>query len=104
MTEPFEVPGSNPDVALEDQVREPRQFKVLLHNDDYTSMDFVVEVLIDVFGKSEAEAMAIMMSVHEKGIGVCGIYTAEVAETKVHLVHRMARKRSFPLRCSMEEV
>jgi len=104
MTEPFEVPGSDPDIMVEDQLQEPRQFKVLLHNDDYTSMDFVVEVLMNVFGKSESESFVIMMSVHEKGIGLCGIYTAEVAETKVQLVHQMARARSFPLRCSMEEV
>lgn len=104
MTQPFEAPGSSPDNALEEQLQEPRQFKVLLHNDDYTTMDFVVEVLMSIFGKSEAEALAIMLNVHEKGIGVCGIYTAEVAETKVHLVHQLARKKSFPLRCSMEEV
>lgn len=104
MTQPFEAPGSSPDIALEEQLQEPRQFKVLLHNDDYTTMDFVVEVLMSIFGKSEAEALAIMLNVHEKGIGVCGIYTAEVAETKVHLVHQLARKKSFPLRCSMEEV
>ncbi|NLW81503.1 MAG: ATP-dependent Clp protease adaptor ClpS [Desulfovibrionales bacterium] len=104
MTEPYEVPGSSPEILVDDQVQEPRQFKVLLHNDDYTSMEFVVEVLRNVFNKSEPEALAIMMSVHKKGIGLCGIYTAEVAETKVHLVHNMARKRSFPLRCSMEEV
>ncbi len=104
MAEPFEVPGSDPSVAVEDRLQEPRQFKVLLHNHDYTSMEFVVEVLVNVFNKSEAEAIAIMMNVHEKGMGLCGIYTAEVAETKVHLVHQLARKRSFPLRCSMEEV
>ncbi|MDY0274265.1 MAG: ATP-dependent Clp protease adaptor ClpS [Desulfomicrobium sp.] len=104
MTQPFEAPGSSPDIALEEQLQEPRQFKVLLHNDDYTTMDFVVEVLMSIFGKSEAEALAIMLNVHEKGTGVCGIYTAEVAETKVHLVHQKARKKSFPLRCSMEEV
>ncbi len=104
MTQPFEAPGSSPDIALEEQLQEPRQFKVLLHNDDYTTMDFVVEVLMSIFAKSEAEALAIMLNVHEKGTGVCGIYTAEVAETKVHLVHQKARKKSFPLRCSMEEV
>lgn len=104
MTEPFESPGLDPGIAVEDELQEPRQFKVLLHNDDYTSMEFVVEILMNVFNKSEDEAVTIMMHVHEKGIGMCGIYTAEVAETKVHLVHQMARKRSFPLRCSMEEV
>jgi ATP-dependent Clp protease adaptor protein ClpS len=77
---------------------------VLLHNDDYTSMDFVVAVLIDIFRKSREQAMSIMLSVHEKGIGVCGVYTAEVAETKVAMVHARARAEGFPLRCSMEEV
>jgi ATP-dependent Clp protease adaptor protein ClpS len=101
---PFEVPGSDPGTIVKDQLREPPQYKVLLHNDDYTSMEFVVDVLMNVFGKSEIEATAIMLSVHETGIGLCGIYTAEVAETKVHLVHQLAREQSFPLRCSMEEV
>jgi ATP-dependent Clp protease adaptor protein ClpS len=104
MSDPIEAPGLDPGLLVEDQLQEPRQYKVLLHNDDYTSMDFVVEVLMNVFCKSEAEAFSIMMSVHEKGIGLCGIYTAEVAETKVQIVHQMAKARSFPLRCSMEEV
>lgn len=104
MTEPYEVPGSDPEIAVEDHLQEPRQFKVLLHNDDYTSMEFVVEVLMTVFNKNEAEAYAVMLNIHKKGIGLCGIYTSEVAETKVHIVHQMARARSFPLRCSMEEV
>jgi ATP-dependent Clp protease adaptor protein ClpS len=104
MSEPFMDPGLDPDIVVEDDLREPQQFKVLLHNDDYTTMDFVVEVLMKVFNKTEDEAFGVMMSVHEKGVGLCGIYTAEVAETKVQLVHQMARKRSFPLRCSMEEV
>lgn len=93
-----------PDVALEDRTAEPRQFKVLIHNDDYTTMDFVVDILTGVFGKSEAEAVQIMLAVHNSGVGVCGIYTVEVAETKVALVHARARKEGFPLRCSMEEV
>lgn len=104
MTVPYADPGLAPDVVLEEELQEPRQFKVLLHNDDYTTMEFVVEVLMRVFHKSEEEAMRVMMSVHEQGVGQCGIYTAEVAETKVHMVHQMARARSFPLRCSMEEV
>jgi ATP-dependent Clp protease adaptor protein ClpS len=63
-----------------------------------------VAVLIDIFRKSREQAMSIMLSVHEKGIGVCGVYTAEVAETKVAMVHARARAEGFPLRCSMEEV
>ena len=83
---------------------EPSQFRVLLHNDDYTTMEFVVEVLESVFNKNAPEATAIMLNVHKQGIGVCGIFTAEVAETKVAIVHHMARQRNFPLRCSMEEI
>ncbi|MBU2490357.1 MAG: ATP-dependent Clp protease adaptor ClpS [Proteobacteria bacterium] len=77
-------------------------YRVLLHNDDYTTMDFVVQVLTSVFRKPSAEAVLIMLNVHENGIGVAGVYTAEVAETKIHIVHQMAREKGFPLRCSME--
>lgn len=87
-----------------DEVREPKRFKVLLHNDDYTTMEFVVHVLMAVFRKTQAEATHIMLTVHEKGVGVCGVFTAEVAETKVAMVHKMARREGFPLKCSMEEV
>ncbi len=77
-------------------------YKVLLHNDDYTTMDFVVEVLVCVFRKPPPEAVDIMWNVHEKGVGVAGIFPAEVAETKVRTVHQMAREKGFPLLCSME--
>ncbi|MBW1987959.1 MAG: ATP-dependent Clp protease adaptor ClpS [Deltaproteobacteria bacterium] len=77
-------------------------YRVLLHNDDYTTMDFVVEVLRTVFHKPSAEASRIMWNVHLNGVGVAGVYTAEVAETKIHTVHRLAREHGFPLRCSME--
>ncbi|RQD55526.1 ATP-dependent Clp protease adapter ClpS [Desulfonatronovibrio magnus] len=88
----------------DDEIREPRRFKVLLHNDDYTTMEFVIYVLQKVFNKTEGEAVQIMMSVHKNGIGICGIYTAEVAETKVVMVKSMARKEGYPLKCTMEEV
>lgn len=78
-------------------------FKVLLHNDDYTTMDFVVEILRKVFHKPKPVATDIMLSVHNAGVGVCGIYPADVAETKVEIVHTLARKSGFPLRCSLEE-
>ncbi len=93
-----------PGLFDENETREPRRFKVLLHNDDYTSMDFVVHVLRQVFQKPEHEAMRVMLAVHQQGQGECGIYTAEVAETKVDTVHAMAKAAGFPLRASMEEV
>ena len=86
------------------ELREPSQYRVLLHNDDYTTMDFVVQILEVVFSKQPAEAMKIMLNVHRRGIGVCGVYTAEVAETKVAMVHHLAHEHKFPLKCSMEEV
>jgi len=86
-----------------DDIREPSLFKVLLHNDDYTTMDFVVEILVYVFHKSAEDATQVMLNVHRKGVGLCGIYTYEVAETKVDTVHRLARENGFPLKCTMEE-
>lgn len=88
---------SRSDVAL------PPLFKVLLHNDDYTSMEFVIAVLETVFRKSATEANRIMLSVHVQGVGVAGVYPFEVAETKVSRVQVIAREEGFPLRCSLEE-
>lgn len=96
--------GSSPDILDKVDVSEPGRFRVLLHNDDYTTMDFVVHVLKSIFKKSEPEAMRIMLAVHKEGVGVCGVYTAEVAETKVDTVHTMAKAAGFPLRASLEEV
>jgi ATP-dependent Clp protease adaptor protein ClpS len=86
------------------KVEEPPLYKVLLHNDDYTSMEFVVLLLEKVFSKSTVEATRIMLNVHQQGIGVAGIYNREIAETKVAVVHDLARKNEFPLRCSLEKV
>lgn len=102
MSEPLTGDRYDSELLEKNEVREPRKYKVLLHNDDYTTMDFVVEVLVRVFRKNEAQATAIMMAVHQQGYGVCGVYTAEVAETKVDLVHRLAKSAGFPLKCSME--
>lgn len=83
--------------------KDPAQFKVVLLNDDYTTMEFVVHVLETVFQKSPAEAYRIMMAVHVSGKGVAGIYPWEVAETKVEVVTTMARDAGFPLRAVTEE-
>ncbi len=86
-----------------DEVTEPPMYKVLLLNDDYTTMEFVVEVLIFVFNKSTEEAVNIMLNVHRKGIGMCGIYIYEVAESKVGKVRALAQENNFPLKCTMEK-
>ncbi len=93
-------------VVEEDKIelKEPPLYKVLLHNDDYTSMEFVVSILENVFRKSTPEATKIMLDVHKKGVGVAGIYTREICETKISLVHSLARRNEFPLRCSLESI
>ena len=83
---------------------EPSMYKVILLNDDYTSMDFVIEILEKIFHKNHSEAKSIMLLVHEKGSGLAGIYTKEVAETKIAIVHELAREREYPLKCRMEEI
>ena len=85
------------------QVKEPPLFRVLLHNDNYTTMEFVVEVLESVFAMPHEQALRIMLSVHQQGHGVCGTYPYEIAETKVATVHALAREQGFPLRASFEE-
>jgi ATP-dependent Clp protease adaptor protein ClpS len=90
------------DVRTERDVSEPSMYKVLLHNDDYTTMEFVVEALVTVFHKSPTEANRIMLHIHFSGSGVCGTYPYEIAETKVSKVHDLARREGFPLRCSLE--
>lgn len=87
-----------------EEIREPSLYKVLLHNDDYTSMEFVILILENIFGKTTPMATRIMLDVHQQGIGVAGIYTREICETKIELVHHLARKNGFPLRCSMEKI
>jgi ATP-dependent Clp protease adaptor protein ClpS len=84
------------------EVDEPPMYKVMLLNDDYTTMEFVVEVLVYVFQKSAEQATQIMLNVHRSGVGVCGIYPLEIAETKVDTVLSLARENGFPLKCIME--
>jgi ATP-dependent Clp protease adaptor protein ClpS len=90
-------------VRQKPRLQEPKLYRVVLHNDDYTTMDFVVQVIMAVFHKPAAESTRIMLDVHKKGFGVVGVYTFDVAATKVSQVHEMARQNEFPLRASCEE-
>lgn len=83
-------------------VEEPKMYKVILLNDDYTSMEFVVHILQSVFKKSVPEAENIMLDVHRNGAGIAGVYTKEIAETKITIVHHLAKQIEFPLKCKME--
>ena len=103
MAGPERQPGGEVSEKTRPKTQKPRLYKVILHNDDYTTMQFVVEVLESVFHKSPAQAYRIMMLVHTQGQGTCGAYTYEVAETKVGLVYDRARDQGYPLRASMEE-
>ncbi len=89
--------------AIHQRVKPPSMYKVLLHNDDYTTMEFVVEVLRRVFKMSFEDATMVMLNVHRSGLGVCGVFTYEIAETKVDLVYALAREKGFPLKCTMEK-
>lgn len=101
-------PGIESDFELSDQVREeteePPKFRVILINDDYTTFDFVVQVLVTIFKRTVDEAIRITTDVHNKGNGVCGVYTKQIAETKVDMVHQASQTAGFPLKCTMEEV
>ena len=85
------------------ELQRPKKYKVFLLNDDYTTMDFVVDILIKIFHKSYEEAERIMLEIHKKDRGLCGIYTYEIAETKIAQVHKRARENGFPLKAYMEE-
>jgi len=97
-------PGFGTDVQdrPEEEVREPELYRVVLHNDDYTTMEFVVEVIVTVFRKDIITATRIMLDVHRKGRGLVGTYTYDIATTKAEQVHRLAREREFPLKCTVE--
>ncbi|GHU80499.1 ATP-dependent Clp protease adapter protein ClpS [Spirochaetia bacterium] len=86
-----------------ERLKEPEEFRVILLNDNYTTMDFVVEILMVIFHKPEGEATKIMLDVHRKGRGVVGLYPWDIAQTKADQVHTLARQEEFPLRCVVEK-
>lgn len=85
------------------KVTKPKMYKVYMHNDDYTTMEFVVEILIGYFNKTPSEATKIMLDVHKKGAGLAGIYPYDIAITKINQVHSKARENGFPLKLSLKE-
>ncbi|MDU9050590.1 MAG: ATP-dependent Clp protease adapter ClpS [Candidatus Electrothrix sp. Rat3] len=97
--------GHREEILTKDKkdLQEPPLYKVLLHNDDYTTMEFVVMVLETIFNKDTSEATTIMLNIHHQGMGVAGIFSREIGETKVSEVHQTARKNQFPLKCSLEK-
>src|SRR5690349_15092507 len=101
-TDPDSDTGVVTQTRKKEKLEKPRLYKVLLHNDNYTTMEFVVAVLREVFHKSESDAVGIMLNVHRTGVGVAGVYTHEVAETKVRTTENLAREHDFPLKLSME--
>ena len=96
------LPSELTETRSEQKLQRPRLWRVLLHNDDYTTQDFVVWVLETIFHKPRGEAFAVMMSVHRTGIGVAGVYTHDVAETKVRATKQLAEQHEFPLLVTME--
>jgi len=96
-------PGTGVVVRSRAKTKKPSMYKVLMLNDDYTPMEFVVHVLERFFGKSYEEATRIMLHVHQRGVGICGVYTYEIAETKVNLVMDFAHENGHPLQCTLEK-
>jgi ATP-dependent Clp protease adaptor protein ClpS len=102
MPHPRHHARETPEEIVDDDLGVPGRYRVLLHNDDYTAMDFVVEALVTVFRRDPTEAMRIMLEVHVKGTGVAGVYPRDEAETRIDRVHAMARARGYPLKCTTE--
>lgn len=96
-------PSTDVIVKTKPKTKTPSMYKVLMLNDDYTPMEFVVHVLEKFFGKNRADATRIMLHVHQRGVGICGVFTYEVAETKVNAVIDYARRHQHPLQCTLEK-
>lgn len=103
MAKPRHDHASDTAVAEDVRTKTPKLYKVIILNDDYTSMEFVVHILESVFMKSPSEAVQIMLHVHKAGRGVAGIFTKQIAEAKIEVVHQHAKVEGFPLRCLLEE-
>jgi ATP-dependent Clp protease adaptor protein ClpS len=96
--------GTRPAPRQEDKLKEPKDYQVILLNDNYTTMEFVVKILVAIFQKNEEDANRIMLDIHQKGRGIVGLYPWDIARTKTEQVHAEAERKGFPLRCIVEEV
>ena len=96
-------PGVITQPRTKERLKAPPLYKVLLHNDDYTTMEFVVFILMSIFHRGETDAVQIMLHVHKNGVGVAGVYPYEIAETRAARVEALARTHEYPLRCSVEQ-
>jgi len=104
-SEEEEFEGESGAIAIEKKIpKKPQKWAVILHNDNYTTMEFVVEVLIRFFHKTQDEAMQVMIKVHTQGRGIAGVYSRDIAETKAHATIEYAKKQGHPLRCTTEPV
>lgn len=106
MSQRDEEQRNDGDLAVQEakpKLKKPPLFKVVLLNDDFTPMDFVVEILTNFFAMTEEKATQIMLHVHTRGVGVCGVFSKDIAETKVQLVNDYSRQNQHPLLCTMEE-
>jgi len=97
--------GLDPDSQVRERIelRPPPMYRVILHNDHYTTMEFVIDILMKIFRKPASEANRIMLAVHRSGSGTCGVFSYDIARTKVSQVHALARAQEFPLKCTFEE-
>lgn len=102
MTKTLTIPHLEKSTGKQPHRAVPNLFKVLMHNDDYTTMEFVIEVLQSIFHKESSEAIVLMLQIHRSGQALCGLYPYEIAETKVAKVHKSARAAGFPLRCTLD--
>jgi len=104
LAEPSDFSVEVEELDQNERAKEPKMFQVILHNDDFTPMDFVVKLLVQYFFKSMDAAYEIMLRVHKEGRGTCGVYSREVAETKVEQVKKLAKFHDYPLQCTYEPV
>ncbi len=97
--------GTDGDLQAKEQtdLRPPQMYRVILHNDHFTTMEFVIDILVKIFHKPARDASSIMLDVHRSGSGICGVYSYDIARTKVSQVHALARAQEFPLKCTFEE-